>query len=267
MTALANQIHPSATIEGEVTLGEGVTVGPNCILDGTVGPVHIGDGSRLLGNCFVTGPTMMGCENTLWPGSAIGGPPQDVNFDPMTAGSGLIIGDRNIFREGASVHRGKTEAPTRIGDDNYFMSNSHAGHDCVLGNRIQLASGALLAGHVTVGDRVIFGGNAAAHQFVRIGAGAMIRGLSGASLDVPPWCINYEIGRIAGLNLIGMRRSGMSESEFARRREVYRVMYRQGLSMPSVIKLLREAGDPVAIEYADFIESSDRGVASGRRSS
>ena len=264
MTALADRIHPSASLEGDVTLEEGVIIGPHCIIDGTIGPVRIGEGCRLIGNCYVTGPTTLGRENTLWPGSAIGGPPQDVNFDPMTAGSGLIIGDRNIFREGASVHRGKTEMPTRIGDDNYFMANAHAGHDCVLGNHIQIANGGLLGGHVTVGDRVILGGNAGVHQFVRIGTGAILRGVSGASLDVPPWCIHYDIGKVAGLNLIGMRRCGMSDDEFSRRREVFRIMYRQGLSMPSVVKQLREEGDAVAVEYADFIESSERGVACGR---
>jgi len=265
MADLADRIDPSASIEGDVTIEDDVQIGPGCIIDGTVGAVHIGAGCRLIGNCFVAGPTSVGARNVLWPGAAIGGPPQDINWDPMEAGPGLIIGDGNIFREGASVHRGKTSEPTRIGNQNYFMSCSHAGHDCVLGNHIQLANGALLAGHVTVGDRVIFGGNCGAHQFVNIGTGAMIQGASGASLDVPPWCIGHEVGRLAGLNLIGMRRSGMAEAEFGRRREVFRIMYRQGLSMSSVVTRLREAGDPVALEYADFIEASDRGVACGRR--
>jgi UDP-N-acetylglucosamine acyltransferase len=206
----------------------------------------------------------MGQGNTVWPGAALGGAPQDVNFDPETPGAGLEIGAGNVFREGASVHRAKTESPTRIGDENYFMAGAHAGHDSVMGCMNQLANGALLAGHATVGDRVIFGGNAGVHQFTRIGTGAFLRGTAGASMDVPPWCIVHEVNRIAGLNLIGMRRSGMPADELRRRREVFRIMYRQGLSMPSVVAQLRADGDAVGVELADFIESSKRGVCSGR---
>jgi len=264
MTGLADRIHASATIEGDVTLGEGVTIGPNCIIDGTIGPIRIGDNCTLIGNCYVTGPLTMGEGNTVWSGVSMGTPPQDVNYDRCTPGAGAIIGDRNTFREGASVHRAKTDAPTRIGDDNYFMTCSHVGHDCVVGNHIQLASGVLLAGHVTVADLVIMGGNAAVHQFCRVGRGAFFRGLAGSSVDVPPWCIAIEINRIGGLNLVGMRRSGMDGDEINRRRSVFRTIFRSGLSLPSIVARLRSDGDPVGTEYADFIESAKRGISQAR---
>ncbi len=264
MTGQTETTHDSATIEGDVTLADDVVIGPNCVFDGTVGPISIGRGCRFVANCYVTGPLRMGEDNTVWPGATLGGPPQDVGFDPLEPGAGIEIGSRNVFREGSSAHRAKTDSPTRIGDDNYLMSCSHIGHDSQVGNRIQLANGALLAGHVTMGDRVIMGGGAGVHQFCRVGEGVFFRGLAGASMDVPPWCVAVEINRVAGLNLVGMRRSGMSPEDIQRRREVFRIIYRKGLSMPSVIKQLRDDGDAVALEYADFIEGSSRGLCLAR---
>jgi UDP-N-acetylglucosamine acyltransferase len=264
MAVPTETIHASATIEGAVTLADDVIIGPNCVFDGTVGPIHIGRGCRFVANCYVTGPLHMGEGNMVWPGASLGAPPQDVGWDPRDPGAGLEIGDRNVFREGSSAHRAKTDSPTRIGNDNYLMSCAHIGHDSQVGHNIQLANGALLAGHVTMGDRVIMGGGAGVHQFCRVGPGVFFRGLAGASMDVPPWCVAIDINRIAGLNLVGMRRSGMPAEEIQRRRAVFRLIYRKGLSMSSVIKQLRADGDAVAIEYADFIESSDRGICLGR---
>ncbi len=264
MTGLADRIHASATIEGDVTLGEGVVIGPNCIIDGTVGAIHIGDNCRLVGNCYITGPLTMGEGNVVWTAVSLGTPPQDIKFDPKTPGPGVVIGTRNTFRESVSVHRGKTDLPTRIGDDNYFMTCSHVGHDSVVGNHVQMASGALLAGHVTVFDHVIMGGNASVHQFCRVGRGAFFRGLAGSSVDVLPWCIAVDINRVAGLNLVGMRRSGMPRDEINRRRSIYRTIFRSGLSMPTVIERLRGEGDEIGREYADFIESAARGIGQTR---
>ena len=182
MTGQTETTHDSATIEGDVTLADDVVIGPNCVFDGTVGPISIGRGCRFVANCYVTGPLRMGEDNTVWPGATLGGPPQDVGFDPLEPGAGIEIGSRNVFREGSSAHRAKTDSPTRIGDDNYLMSCSHIGHDSQVGNRIQLANGALLAGHVTMGDRVIMGGGAGVHQFCRVGEGVFFRGLAGASM-------------------------------------------------------------------------------------
>jgi UDP-N-acetylglucosamine acyltransferase len=264
MPDTAATIHASVVIEGDVALADDVVVGPNCVIDGTIGPIRVGAGCRLIANCYLTGPLTLGEGNRLWPNVSLGTPPQDVGTDPDKPGAGLLIGSRNVFREGFTAHRAKTDIPTRIGDDNYFMSCSHVGHDSQVGNHIQLANGSLLAGHVSMGDKVIMGGGAGVHQFCRVGAGVFFRGLAGASMDVPPWCIVIEINRIAGLNLVGMRRSGMSSEELQRRRSVFRLMYRQGLSMASVVKQLRADGDAIAIEYADFVESSKRGVCHTR---
>ncbi len=260
MPTAAPAIHESAVLTGDVTLGEQVTIGPHCVIDGTIAPITIGDGCRLIAQVYLTGPLTLGAQNTLWPGAALGGAPQDVHYDPMQPGSGLIIGDHNIFREAVSVHRSKTDQPTRIGHHNYFMATSHVGHDSVLGDHIQLANGALVAGHVHMGDRVILGGGAGVHQFCRIGNGAMIQGLGGAAMDVPPWCIVAGISKVDGINLVGMRRSGMSAEDIQRRREIYKLIFRSRRTMTTVVEQLRTEGDPIAMEYAEFISSSQRGV-------
>lgn len=263
MTELAAHVHPSTVIEGDVELADDVVVGPGCVFDGTLGPVRVGAECRFAANAFVNGPITMGTGNCLWPGVVLGTAPQDVNCDPQEPGAGLVIGNDNALREGFSAHRGKTDLPTRIGDRNYFMANSHVGHDCVVGNDIQLANGALLGGHVQVGDRVILGGNAGAHQGVRLGAGVIIAGAEGTTLDVPAWCVVAATNRITTLNRIGMERSGMSAEEMTRRKDVFRIIYRSGLTIPGVVARLREEGDVVAVEYADFIESSQRGICPG----
>jgi UDP-N-acetylglucosamine acyltransferase len=264
MPELATTIHPSAVIEGDVTLGADVVIGPNCVIDGTVGPVRVGDRCRLVANCYLTGPLTMGEDNTVWPAAALGAPPQDIGWNPSDPGAGLIVGSQNTFRECFTAHRAKTDEPTRIGDHNFFMACSHVGHDSQVGNHIQMANAAALGGHVTVGDRVIMGGGAAIHQFCRIGEGAFMQGHAGASVDIPPWCISKEINRIAGLNLIGMRRSGMDRDDIVARRAAYRVIYRSDLAMPAVIAQLRADGGHIFAEYADFIEQSERGICHDR---
>ena len=143
-------IHDTAILTGDVQLADDVVVGPGCIFDGTVGPVVVGGGCRFVARTYVTGPTTIGTGNTIWPGASLGTPPQDVNYDPFKAGSGLIIGNDNVFRECATVHRGKTEAPTRIGDGNYFMTSAHVGHDSQVGNGVVMATGAMLGGHTII---------------------------------------------------------------------------------------------------------------------
>ena len=172
------RIHPTAVVLGEVTLAPDVEVGPFCVIEGCPGPVSIGSGTRLMHRASVQGPCSIGERNTVYPGVTLGFPPQDLGFNPAEPGPGLVIGDDNVFREGVTIHRGKTQTATRIGNRNYFMVNSHAGHDCIIGDHNIFANGTLLAGHVEVADRVITGGNATVHQFCRVGRGAFVGGLT-----------------------------------------------------------------------------------------
>jgi len=258
------RIHPSAIIVGDVTLAADVEVGPFCVIEGCPGPVTIGAGTRLLHRVTVQGPCSIGERNTLHPGVTLGMPPQDLGFDPAKPGAGLVVGHENVFRSGVTIDRAKTDQPTRVGRGNYFMANSHAGHDCVIGDWNIFANGTLLAGHVEVADKVTMGGNATVHQFCRVGRGAFVGGLTGFSLDLPPFFMVTGINIAGSINVIGMRRSGMPRSDIDTVRWIYKTLQRRSLPMPARLDELRtRAGDPVVDEFIAFVASSKRGIVPG----
>jgi len=255
-------IHPTAILTGDVSLAPGVSVGPHCVLDASIGPVTVGPGTKLVSHVCLTGPLTLGARNTLYPFVCLGFAPQDLKWDPQVPGAGLVIGDGNVFREQVTIHRATShETPTLVGDNNYFMACSHAGHDCTIGSHCIFANSVLLAGFVRVDDRVTAGGNATIHQFCRIGRGCMLSGTMGLSMDLPPFLM-LTAGNVAGsLNLIGMRRSGMPRADIDTVRWIYRILYRSGLSPRQAVELLQpRAADPLVREYIDFITSSKRGI-------
>lgn len=258
ISAMPN-IHPSAILEGDVNLASDVVIGPNCVVRG---PVEIGAGTRLIGGAWIVGPTRIGEQNVIYPNVCIGFAPQSVSYDHGEPGHGVVIGSRNRFREGASIHRAMTDdGPTTIGDENYFMAGSHAGHDCIVGSNCILANCALLAGHVTLGDRVNVGGGAAVHQFVRIGDGAMLSGLMGAGRDLPHWFMLTGTNIAGNVNLIGMKRNGFSRDEIEDVRWVHRILCRSGLPQKKAVERLAERGDHAIVQrYIEFAEASDRGL-------
>lgn len=258
-------VHPTAALEGDVQVGPGTVIGPGCSVLGTNGPVRIGAGCTLVAHAFLNGPLVMGDRNVVYPNACLGFAPQDLNFDHNAGGAGLVIGNGNTFREGVTVHRAKTAVPTRIGDSNYWMTNSHLGHDAQVGNNCVIASGALIGGHVQLADRVTLGGNATIHQFVRVGRGAMFTGSIGTSLDLPPW-FTLTARNVAGsMNVVGLRRSGASPEEIHTVRWVYRQLYRSGCTpQQSLGRLRTRAGDPVVDQYIAFIEQSKRGICHGQ---
>jgi UDP-N-acetylglucosamine acyltransferase len=253
------EIHPTAILEGDVKLADDVRIGPHCVI---TGPVEIGAGTVLVGNVYLHGPLTIGTGNTLYPGVCLGFAPQSISYDRTKPGHGLVIGNDNTFRESVSIHRAMTdEGPTTIGNNNFFMANSHAGHDAQVADHGTFTNGALIAGHVHVGDRVILGGNAGIHQFCKVGRGAMMSGNSGTTLDIPPYFIVTAINVIGGINLIGLRRGGASHEEIDDVRWVYRTLYRRGLTIANALEALRERADhPLVAEYVQFIETSERGI-------
>jgi len=256
------EIHATAIVEGDVELAPDAVVGPWCRLRG---PIAIGSGTRLLASVHLEGPLRLGARNLVFPFATLGLAPQDLGWDPDEPGAGLVIGDDNVFRESATIHRATSrDEPTRIGDGNYWMVNSHAGHDCQIGSRCVFANGTLLAGHVEVGDRVVTGGNVAVHQHCRIGRGALLSGTMGLNKDLPPF-LTLTGGNIAGsINLVGMRRSGMPSAEIDDARWVFKVLYRKGLSMKHAQEELQTRADrPIVAEYLAFIAGSKRGIVRG----
>ncbi len=265
MSAVA-QVHPTAILRGDVELAEDVTVGPMCVLDGTLGPVRVGAGTQLLGSAWLYGPIHVGAGNTIYPFVCLGLAPQSQGYDPAHPGQGLVIGNCNVFREGATAHRAMTDhGPTVIGNHNYFMTSAHAGHDSHVADHCVLASGSMLGGHVVVEERVTIGGNTGVHQFVQIGRGAMLSGGVAAMHDVLPFFMLTGINVVGSINLVGMRRQKLPPEHIEDVRWAYKTLYRRGLPVSAALEALRQrAQRPLIAECVVFIERSKRGISPGQ---
>jgi UDP-N-acetylglucosamine acyltransferase len=254
-------VHPSAVLGDGVELEDGVEIGPFCFIEGRV---RIGAGTRLISHVTVLGDSEIGRDNVLHPNVVIGDEPQDVSY---TGGPRAVrIGDRNIFREGVTIHRGSEQGEvTLVGNDNYFMQNSHAAHDCRIGNSTIIAGGALLAGWVEVGDRALVSGNCVVHQFVRVGRLSLMRGLSRTSRDIPPFCIADGTHTVHAVNVRGLQRAGWDAGQIRAVRSAFRFLFLGRRNLKAAIDELLMRG-PLTSEVAelvDFIRSSRRGVAFG----
>jgi UDP-N-acetylglucosamine acyltransferase len=258
---MAARIHPSAVLNGDIDLADEVEVGPFCLLDGHI---QIGARTRLIAHATILGDTQIGADNVIHPNAVIGDEPQDVAY---TGGRRCVqIGDRNIFREGVTIHRGSEHGEaTLIGDGNFFMQNAHAAHDCRVGHDTIIAGGALLAGWVEVGDRALISGNCVVHQYVRIGRLAMLRGLSRTSRDVPPFCIMDLTHTLRGINVVGMRRAGITTTAIRALRDAFRILFGERRNLGRALEELEAMGPPGSevAEMLAFIRQSRRGVAFG----
>jgi UDP-N-acetylglucosamine acyltransferase len=259
------KIHPTAIIDPSATLHESVIVGPYSIIDADV---RIGEGTVIDSSVHIFSGTTIGKNNHIFSGCCLGSIPQDLGYDPSTR-TELIIGDNNQFREGVLISRGtKPESPTRIGDHNFMMGNFHLGHDSIMGNNCIMTQGAVVAGHVDIGNRVFISGLVAIHQFCRIGNYAMVAGLSKVTKGVPPFCTaDGNPAQIIGQNTVGLRRAGMSSEVRNAIKEAYRIVYHSNLMTSQAIKKLKEMDSPMdEIKYIiNFLESSDRGVTDHSR--
>lgn len=219
----ASMIDPSARVEAGAVIGAGVTVGPFC----TIGPnVKIGDGCRLISHVNVTGHTTIGARTVIYPFASLGTPPQSLGYkgEPTR----LEVGEGNDIREHVTMNTGTAadRGVTTVGNNCFFMVGSHVAHDCAVGNKVIFANNVLLGGHSQIGDNVVFGGGVAVRQFVRIGEGAMIVGLSGVRADVIPFGMAHgPLANLVGLNVVGMRRRGLSKSDVHRVREAYQALF------------------------------------------
>lgn len=258
-------IHPTAIVAAEACLADDVRIGPYCI----VGPhVSLGPGTELLSHVVIQGHTSIGARNRFFPFSSIGQEPQDLKYHGEP--SKVIIGDDNTIRENVTINLG-TEGGgmvTRLGNRNLLMAYTHVAHDCILGDGVIMANCATLAGHITVEDGAILGGLSAVHQFVRIGRYAMVGGMCGPTKDVPPFCLvsgGYQPG-LSGLNLIGLKRRGLSREQIRHLKELYRILL-QGSGKMS--ERLQQAEAIACDEYGqyliEFIRSAERGVIVHRR--
>jgi UDP-N-acetylglucosamine acyltransferase len=219
----ARMIDSSARIEAGATIGKDVAIGPYC----TVGArVSIGDGCRLIAHVNLTGHTTIGPRTIIHPFASLGSPPQSLSY--RGGPTRLVVGADCDIRENVTMSTGTEDGRgvTEVGDHCFFMVGSHVAHDCKVGNHVVFANNILLAGHVTIGDHVVFGGGVAVRQFVRIGEGAMIVGLSGVRADVIPFGMAHgPLADLIGLNVVGMRRRGLSKADVQRVRSAYQALF------------------------------------------
>lgn len=254
-------IHPTAIIDPKAEVDSSVTVGPYAIIDAGV---RVGPQCVIGPHVHLTGQTVIGAGNRFHTGAVIGDAPQDLKYrgEPTR----LRIGDNNVFRENVTVHRSTTmEGETVIGSHNFLMAGSHVGHNSVLGDYVILANGALLGGHVQVQDRVFISGNCLVHQFTRLGTLALMQGGSRVSLDVPPYCIVRGPNTICGLNVVGLRRAGLSSAQRLELRRLYHVLFRSPKKLREALAEARaQFNSPAALAVLDFVESTRRGICSDR---
>jgi UDP-N-acetylglucosamine acyltransferase len=258
-----HRIHPLALVSPEANLGSEVEIGPFCVIEpGTV----IGDRCKLAARVTIKEGTRLGPENEIHEGVVLGGKPQHLRAGEQLGE--LRIGSRNTIRENVTVHRGLNPSThTEIGDQNLIMVNAHIAHDCHVGNHVVIVNNVLLAGHVTVGDRAYLSGAAAVHQFCRIGPYAMVGGQSHISQDVPPFVtIDGKTTTVVGLNVIGLRRAGLSPEEIGQLKQAYRVIYRSGLTWTETLQILAEQfpSGPAA-QFLPFLSTGKRGFVQERR--
>ena len=255
-------IHPTAIVDRRAEIDGGAEIGPYVIVEG---PVVVGAGTRVLAHVVLTGNTVIGSDNVIHYSAVIGNVPQDLSY--RDAPTGVRIGDRNIIREHAEIHRAtKTEHPTEIGNDNFFFTRTHVAHDCRLGNGIIIATGAMLAGHVTVGDRVNISGNCVVHQHVRIGRLSIMRGLSRTSRDVPPFAMMDWTHTVRGINRVGLRRAGLSADAVRAIQRAFTTLFGTRRNLKTALAEVEAAGmTPQVEELVAFIRASTRGVCVGPR--
>ena len=258
------QIHPTALIDPRAELDSSVEVGPYAV----IGPrVRIGAGTVVGAHCVIDGHTTLGRDNRIFPFASIGGAPQDKKYagEPTR----LSIGDGNTIREYVTINTGtvQDEGETRLGDDNWIMAYVHIAHDCRLGSHIILANAVQLAGHVHLGDWVFLGGLSGVHQFCRVGAHAMTAFQTRLAQDVPPFVTaGGNPAEAQSINAEGLRRRGFSAERITLIKQMYRLLYRKGLTLDAAreqIEALRgelaDADADIAL-MQDFLATASRGI-------
>jgi UDP-N-acetylglucosamine acyltransferase len=259
---LSGKVHPTAVISPEAEICRDVEIGPFCVVEPDA---IIESGCKLESRAVVKSGTRLGPNNHVFEGAVLGGLPQHVHV-PDRPGR-VVIGAGNTIRENVTVHRALDEdEATVVGDNGLLMANVHIAHDCRVGNNTIFANNAMLAGHVTVGDRAYVSGAVAVHQFCRVGSLAMVGGQSHITKDVPPFVtIDGLSSYVVGLNQIGLRRAGHAD-EISRLKDAYRVIYRSGLTWNEILARLREEfADGLAAQFHQFLSTTTRGIICERR--
>jgi len=259
------RIHPTAIVDPKAQVDASVTIGPYSV----IGPhVKIGAGTTVGPHVVIEGHTTIGRDNRFFQFGSIGAANQDKKYkgEPCE----LVIGDRNTIREFVTLHIGTVQdkAVTRIGDDNWIMAYTHIAHDCVVGNNTTLANNTTLGGHVELGDWVTVGGLCGIHQFVKVGAHAMLGFQSAISQDVPPFMlVDGNPLAVRGVNVTGLKRRNFSAERIQAIRQMHKLIYREGRTLEDAKAVIEALGKQVGEAAEDvalmqrFLAAADRGIA------
>lgn len=261
---MARIIHPTAIVSRKAELADGVEIGPYCVIGENV---TIDEGTKIDSRVSIQGWTRIGKRCHIFPGVVIGTPAQDVHYK---GGRTFVeIGDNNLIREYATIHRGtKEESTTHVGSNNFLMAYCHIAHNCWVGNNVVIANMGTLAGYVKVEDRAVIGGLTAVHQFVRIGTCAMIGGCTKVIKDIPPFTLaDGNPASLWGLNIVGLRRAGFSENTRNYLSKAYKIIFRSGLNTSQALKKVENEleGIPEVDYLCNFIRTSKRGICKEER--
>ena len=259
------QIHPTAIVAPSAQIDVSVHIGPYCVIGAQV---SIGAGTTIGAHCVIDGRTTIGENNHIFQFNSLGAIPQDKKFGGEAAQ--LVIGNRNTIREFCTFNIGTDGGGgvTRVGDDNWVMAYCHVAHDCQIGQQATLANTTTLGGHVQIGDWVTVGGLTGLHQFVKVGAHAMVGFASAVTQDVPPFMlVDGNPLAVRGFNVVGLKRRGFSPERIAAIKLMHRLLYREGKTLAqaqSAIHALalqaEEAADDVRV-MSDFLAAAARGIA------
>ena len=259
---MTTRISSMSQVDPAARIGDGVEIGPFCV----VGPnVTLGDGTHLKSHVVLAGHTTVGRNNSFWPFSVIGGDPQDVSW--QNSDTQIVIGDNNCFREGVTVNRGaeKEDGITRIGNNNLFMANSHIAHNCRIFNNVILVNGVLLGGHVHIHDGAIVSGNSVVHHFSTVGRLSFISGGCRVPHDIPPFMLaaGSDNPELKTINIVGMRRAGISNSTIEVVKQAFRLLYRRNRPLSEVHQHFDETlGAAIPMELSlllQFVENQRAG--------
>jgi UDP-N-acetylglucosamine acyltransferase len=252
------EVHPTAIVESGARLGEGVRIGPFCLVGKDVA---LADGVELVSHVAVAGRTSIGAGTRVFPFASIGHQPQDLKYkgEPST----LEVGSDCLIREGVTMNPGTDGGgmKTVIGNSCAFLANSHVGHDCQIGSNVIFSNNVMLAGHVSVGDFAILGGGAAVIQFSRVGAHAFLGGMSGLENDLIPYGMALgNRAHLSGLNIIGLQRRGFSREDIHALRRAYRLLFAdEGTLMERLDDVEKEfSGHTIVKEIVDFIRAGGK---------
>ena len=250
-------IHKTAIIDPKAKIGKNVEVGPYTV----IGPdTEILDGTKIQSHVNITGNTIIGKNNRIFPFASIGNVPQDLKYNGEN--TKLIIGNGNTIREYTTINTGTLGGGgvTKIGDNSLLMIGVHIAHDCIIGNNVVIANSAAIAGHADIGDQVIIGGNCGVQQFTRIGKMAMIGGMTGVSRDVIPYGVSLgNRNYLDGINIVGLRRKKISNKDIICLSDAYKEIFKTESLSENLNKLNGNFKDNVFVkEIIEFINKDKK---------